>query len=64
MKPKLNKNSRTKALKILRKLETAECFNKYGQQIYTTWKQHQVTHFILVKHGITQETLDDFIDLD
>ncbi len=64
MKPRLNKKNRVKALKILRKLETTESFNKYKEQIYKNWKQHQINHLVLVKHNITQETLDNFIDLD
>lgn len=64
MQPKLNKKNRNKALKILKNLTGKKCYDKYSVNIYENWNQTQITQVVLQRHNITQETLDDFIDLD
>ena len=63
MKIKLNKKNKAKILRILKQMTDKNCYNKYGQHIYEDWQPYQITRFIVEKHGITQEILDDFIEL-
>ena len=63
-KLKLNKKNRSKALKILKKMDTPEIYNRSGVNKFLAWKQHQINHIVLAQHKITQEVLDNYIDLE